>query len=254
MQKYATIWLQMKLTITEYSLTTSAQLDNKIREERTLYLVMRLCGETEHDTNDNVTTKIQTDFHTEHMKLYSWHDDVFCPCVCFVLFCLRQHIHELHTTSRGSSFTCARLVIPWWAYLFDHESSTLSPPFPFTPSSFHSSLTSCTSSCTPPPEGRSNLRTSPERRWDSLDDSWHMSSTTQSPWPHPQFSEPRFLDMWITMTPRSRRCFTKHTEYMSITPSEKACLSVSRRRPCPSERMDPLESEQGHPFWKEVRS
>ena len=63
--------LQMKLTITEYSLTTSAQLDYKIQEERTLYLVLRLRGENEHDTNDNVTTKIQTDFHTEHMKLYT---------------------------------------------------------------------------------------------------------------------------------------------------------------------------------------
>ena len=50
-------WLQMKLTITEYSLTTSAQLDYKIQEERTLYLVLRLRGETEHDTNDNVTIK-----------------------------------------------------------------------------------------------------------------------------------------------------------------------------------------------------
>ena len=30
------------------------------------------------------------------------------PFVCLVLFCLRQQIHELHTTSRGSSFTCAR--------------------------------------------------------------------------------------------------------------------------------------------------
>ena len=55
MQKCATIWLQMKLTITEYSLTTSAHLDYKIQEERTLYLVLRLRGETEHDTNDDVT-------------------------------------------------------------------------------------------------------------------------------------------------------------------------------------------------------
>ena len=33
--------------IAEYSLTTSAQLDYKIQEERTLYLVLRLRGETE---------------------------------------------------------------------------------------------------------------------------------------------------------------------------------------------------------------
>ena len=46
-QKRATIWLQMKLTITEYSLTTSVQLDYNIQKERTLYLVLRLRGETE---------------------------------------------------------------------------------------------------------------------------------------------------------------------------------------------------------------
>ena len=47
MQKCATIWLQMKLTITGYSLTTSAQMDYKIQTERTLHLVLRLRGETE---------------------------------------------------------------------------------------------------------------------------------------------------------------------------------------------------------------
>ena len=47
------------------------------------------------------------------------------------------------------------------------------------------------------------------------------------------------------MTPHSRICFAKHTEYMSITPSEKACLSVSRRRLCPVERGDLLEKERG---------
>ena len=102
MKKCVTIWLQMKLTIEEYSLTTSAQVDCKIQKERTLHLVLRLRGETEHDTNDNVTTKIQTDFHTKHMKLYISLEHVFSPFVCLVLFCLRQHIHELHTTSRGS--------------------------------------------------------------------------------------------------------------------------------------------------------
>ena len=58
----------MKLTITEYSPTTSAQLDYKIQKERTLHLVLRLRGETEHDTNDNVTTKTQNTFNTAHMN------------------------------------------------------------------------------------------------------------------------------------------------------------------------------------------
>ena len=43
-----------------------------------------------------------------------------------------------------------------------------------------------------------------------------------------------------TMTPHLRICFAKHTKYMSITPSEQAGLSVSRRRPYPSERGDIL--------------
>ena len=50
-----------------------------------------------------------------------------------------------------------------------------------------------------------------------------------------------------------RRCFTTYTEYMSITPSEKACLLVSRRL-CPSERWDPLESEQSDLLDQMVRS
>ena len=44
MQKCATIWLQVKWTITEYSLTTSAQMDYKIQKERT-HLEFRLRGE-----------------------------------------------------------------------------------------------------------------------------------------------------------------------------------------------------------------
>ena len=56
------------------------------------------------------------------------------------------------------------------------------------------------------------------------------------------------------MTPRSRRCIAKHTEYMSIFPREKACLSVSRRRPCPSERGDLLESERDDLLDQLVRS
>ena len=39
----------------------------KIQKERTLHLVMR--GETEHDTNDNVTTKTQSTFHIARMNI-----------------------------------------------------------------------------------------------------------------------------------------------------------------------------------------
>ena len=58
----------MKLTITEYSLTTSVQLDYKIQKGRTLVCVVKPSDKT-HDTNDNVTTKTQSTFHSAHMNL-----------------------------------------------------------------------------------------------------------------------------------------------------------------------------------------
>ena len=57
--KCAIIGYRKELTITEYSLTTRTKVNDKIQKERNLYLVLRLRGETEHDTNDNVTTKTQ---------------------------------------------------------------------------------------------------------------------------------------------------------------------------------------------------
>ena len=57
MQKCATIGYRKELTITEYSLTTSTKVNYKIQKERNMYLVLRLRGETEHDTTDNVTIK-----------------------------------------------------------------------------------------------------------------------------------------------------------------------------------------------------
>ena len=38
---------------------------------------------------------------------------------------------------------------------------------------------------------------------------------------------------WITTTPQSVRCSLTHTEDKSITPNEKACRLVCRRRQCP---------------------
>ena len=110
---------------------------------------------------------------------------------------MRQHIDELHTTSRGSSFT--------WSSHDERISSTLSPPFPSTSSSSHSSLTSCTSSCTSSTTLRAvaTLRTSPERRWTPLTTGYepnaydlketYVESYTES-LTHPQFSEQGFLE------------------------------------------------------------
>ena len=68
MQKCAIIGYRKELTITEYSLTASTNVNYKIQKKRNLYLVLRLRGDTEHDTNDNVTTKTQNTFNTAHMN------------------------------------------------------------------------------------------------------------------------------------------------------------------------------------------
>ena len=71
-----------------------------------------------------------------------------------------------------------------------------------------------------------------------------QSSPTRSSWTRHRSS---------TMTMHSRVCFAKLTEYIAITLHEKTCLSVCRRRQCPTERGDPLETERDDPFSKETR-
>ena len=62
----------MKLTITEYSLTTSAHLDYNSRRKE-LHPWYCVCvvkpSDKTHDTNDNVTTKTQSTLHTAHINL-----------------------------------------------------------------------------------------------------------------------------------------------------------------------------------------
>ena len=125
-----------EMAIAEYSLTTNTKANYKIHKARNLYLVLRLRGETEHDTNDNVTTKTQNTFNThEH-----WHVSAQFSCllVRFLSSWLSQCIVWLKGVVYVISSTHEVCASP----------STLSPPFPFTVSRSHSSLTSCTSSCT----------------------------------------------------------------------------------------------------------
>ena len=84
------------------------------------------------------------------------------------------------------------------------------------------------------------------------------SSSIRSPWTSngsPSNGSPR---TWITTMPQSVRCSLTYTENKSITPSEKACLLVSRRRQCPIERSNPLLKqwqkamlERGNPLLKQ---
>ena len=56
--------------IVDHRIKSALQVHNwttKIQKERTLHLVLLMSGETEHDTNDNVTTKTQNTLNTAHM-------------------------------------------------------------------------------------------------------------------------------------------------------------------------------------------
>ena len=81
----------------------------------------------------------------------------------------------------------------------------------------------------------------------------YVESLTES-LTQPQFSEQRFLeDVDYDDTALEEMRHNAHREHVYHS-SEKACLSVSRRRPCPSERGDPLWREQGDLLWQVVRS
>ena len=71
-RKCAVNGYRKELTITAYSLTTSAQLDQKYKSEYSV--IGYVCVVTSHDyttdTNANMTTK--TDVHTEHINTNMW--------------------------------------------------------------------------------------------------------------------------------------------------------------------------------------
>ena len=169
-----------------------------------------------------------------------------CAVLLFVSQVLVVMIHTLHPLAQGC---CACHLIHAWSvrFSFDLESSI---PFYFFIFSFilyllHFLLHYLRGRSKPPPRRVWTLLTRPtssqvmsptpttSRRL--------TSSPTQSPWPTHSSPSKGSSRTWSTMTPHSRICFAKHTEYMSTTPSEKACLSVVRRRPCPSERGDLLD-------------
>ena len=57
----------------------------------------------------------------------------------------------------------------------------------------------------------------------------------------------------VTFSLTSRVCFAKLTDYIAITLNEKTCLSVCRRRQCPTERSDLLGTERGDLLSKVTR-
>ena len=81
-----------------------------------------------------------------------------------------------------------------------------------------------------------------------------QSSPTCSSWTRRRSSPTKsLLRTPTTMTLYSRICSTKHIERKPITLNEKTCLSVCRRRQCPTERGDLLGTERGDLLSKEAQ-
>ena len=227
-----------------------------------------ICGlqnpEGKNSTFGIACTKTQSTFHTAHMNFNTWIDARVIPCA------------HSPAVRFWSSWFAHNIVAQVWLVRISYVhtcsecfSSTLSSPFHPTSSSPHLSSISCSPSCISSTTLRAvaTLRASPEKEMDSTDESYfltgykpksydlkeiYVESYTES-LIHPQFSEQGYLEDVEYDDTASRICFTI-TEYMSFTPSKTSCLSVSRRRPCPSERWDPLESEHGDLLDQVVRS
>ena len=69
-----------------------------------------------------------------------------------------------------------------------------------------------------------------------------------------RFAEQRFLEGVDYDDAQSVRCSLTHTENKSITPSEKACLLVSRRLQCPIERGNPLLKRELNTEHAQIRT
>ena len=215
-------------------------------------------GETERPDVRHQWRRENQDRQKTHEKRHLTSE---CARSLLVSSCCR-HTHSLHTKSCGSSCprVCTHLIHAW----SERHSSTLSSPFhPTSYSSYSPSISSSSCCLSTSTRIRSNTVYSANKEMGSIDESYSntgcepkrvISSPSQGPWPSNSSPSNGSSRMWITMTPRSRRCLITHTEYMSITPREKACLLVSRRRPCPKEPGDPLLKEHKNLLWKEVRS
>ena len=130
MQKCATTWLQMKWTITEHSLTITRTATPRRKELHTWYCV---CEVKTYDTNENVTTKTQSTFHTKHMNIDTWSE-----CARNSRDCSVSQVLVVMTAHHIVAQVSLVRVISWSSH-DERISSTLSPPFPSTSSPSHSS-------------------------------------------------------------------------------------------------------------------
>ena len=155
-----------------------------------------------------------------------------CAVLLFVSQVRVVMIHTLHRMAQGVAHVISSM----------HEvcgsPSTLSPPFPSTSPSSHSSFDTCTSSCTSSTTLRAaaSLCTPPQRVWTLLTTPTSSqvvsqtpttsrrltSSPTQNPWPLPTVFQAR--------VPRGRRVRWHRTRGYASRSTPSTCLSLPARR------------------------
>ena len=154
-----TIWLQL------HKYTTKSRR----KELHNWYCV---CVVKPSDTNDNVTTKTQSTFHTAHMNLNTWMMHARCDVrqsssqVLVVMIC---------TPHRGLSLSCSRLSCHpcmQWPFFFDFE---LSIPPNFLFSSFIFILLQSLLHFFHNLEGSSNIAYFIKKGMDSADESYFLT-------------------------------------------------------------------------------
>ena len=218
-------------------LTTSAKVNYKIQKERSLYLVLRLRGETEHDTNDNATIKgiasawwnrarhqwqrdHQDPEHFQHSAHEHWHVSAqfscllvrflssrFTHCITWLKSVLCAHLMSIHEVSVS--------LRPWVLHSL-HLLHLLIHPLPLAlPAALLPLplLTTPTSSQVMSPTPTTSRRLT--------------SSPTRSPWPTHSSPSKGSSRTWSTMTPHSRICFiTKLSTCLSLPARRLVCRSV----------------------------
>ena len=252
-------WLQMK--IDDHRMQSDYKCKSGLQhpEGKTLHLVLLLRGD---DARQHVRHQWQRDHQDPEHHLHSAHEHWRVKWICaqFPSLSCSVFVTLDCTPHRGSSFTCARhlMVITWWAYLFDLESSI---PFYVLIFSFILDLLHFLLHFFHYLEGRRNPAYFAWKEMDSLDDSYlltgyepkaydlketYVESYTES-LTHPQFPEQRLLED-VDYDDTAPEDMLREAHRVHVYHSQREGLSVGQSSSSVSERTErPVVERTGRP-------
>ena len=217
---------------------------------------------TSRETPTRSTWNPTMTWHTWWTREHARSVSLLSPCSVSVTLIPCTHRMALNVRVFVSSHPCMK-----WAFPL----TSLLPPSPSSSFS-HSSLCFSSSYPSTSPKLSSNSPVHFAKEMVSTDESFsnisyepkdYFLAETYVEFNQESMTEQRFgsSKTSITMSPQSVRCSLSHTVNKSITPSEKACLLVSRRRQFPIERCNPLlqqwqkaTMERSNPLLKQVKN